>query len=358
MHLTSADRSGVPSWKRTPGRSVKVYVSPSGETVGIVAGGSGLVAPGGQSYTLVRRNTVSRVVTVRVERLTCWLTMGGGSDLASNIEQGQDRREVGRGAAVAALIWAVVAAAVIGTWLAARRWWLPPLASEQGAQVDRLFTVVFSIISVVFILVQGALGLAVLRFGSRGEGHRAAFWHENRRLEAAWTAIPAVILVALTVLGGSIWLRVHSAPPPDAAAVEVVAEQFGWRFHYPGPDGVLAPIDFTADTRATPLGIRRDGPGAADDFVTRELYLVVNRPVRLLIRSKDVIHSFYVPHFRFKQDAVPGRVTQVYFTPTRTGTFPIACAELCGVGHYVMASTLKVVTPEEYEAWVASQLAR
>lgn len=282
----------------------------------------------------------------------------GGLELASNVERGEDRHEAGRGVAVAALIWAVLASAVVSTWVAARRWWLPPLASEQGAQVDRLFTIIFAIISVVFILVQGVLGLAVLRFGSRGQGHRAASWHENRRLEAAWTVIPAVILVSLTVLGGSIWLRVHGAPPPDALTVEVIAEQFGWRFHYPGPDGVLASIDFTADSRATPLGIRREAPGAADDFISRELYLVVDRPVRLLIRSKDVIHSFYVPHFRFKQDAVPGRVTQVYLTPTRTGTFPIACAELCGVGHYVMAGTLKVVTPEEYDAWLASRVAR
>lgn len=278
--------------------------------------------------------------------------------MASSVERAEDRREVGRGAAVALLIWALVAAAVVGTWLAVRHWWFPELASREGAMVDRLFTIVFPIISVVFVLVQLTLGLAAVRFGSRGEGHRAVFWHESRRLEMGWTVVTAVVLIALTVLGEILSLRVHGAAPPDAMTVEVVAEQFGWRFHYPGPDGVLAPIDFKADSRATPLGIRRDQAGAADDFVSRELYLVVNRPVRLLIRSKDVIHSFYVPHFRFKQDAVPGRVNQVHFTPTRTGTFPIACAELCGVGHYVMAGTLKVVTPEEYQAWVASQVAR
>lgn len=274
--------------------------------------------------------------------------------LAIHVQRGEDRSEARRGVAVALLVWAVVAAAVVGTWVASRRWWFPELASQQGAMVDRLFTVVFSIISVVFVVVQATLGLAALRFRSRGEGHRAAHWHENRPLEIAWTVIPTVILVSLTVLGGTYWLRVRGSAPPEAMVVEVVAEQFGWRFHYPGPDGVLASVDLPSDSRAFPLGTRRDAPGAADDVVTRELVLVVNRPVRLQIRSKDVIHSFYVPNLRFKQDAVPGRVTQIHFTPTRTGTFPIACAELCGIGHYVMASTVRVVTPEEYQAWLAS----
>ncbi|HEY8426336.1 MAG TPA: cytochrome c oxidase subunit II [Limnochordales bacterium] len=275
--------------------------------------------------------------------------------MATDVERAEQRPETSRGAAVAALIWAVLLAAVVGTWFAARRWWFPELASQQGAQIDRLFTTIFVIIGIVFVLVHATLGFVLWRYASRGGGHRAASWHENPRLELAWTVIPAVILVTLTVLGGSLWLRVHSAAPPGAMTVEVIAEQFGWRFHYPGPDGVLAPIDFRGDGRNTPLGLRAELAGAADDVVSRELYLVVDRPVRLLIRSKDVIHSFYVPHFRFKQDAVPGRVSQVVFTPTRTGTFPIVCAELCGVGHYVMAGTLKVVTADEFAAWLASQ---
>lgn len=275
--------------------------------------------------------------------------------MATDVERAEQRPETLRGATVAALIWAVSLAAIAGTWVAARRWWFPELASQQGALVDRLFTTIFVIIAIVFVLVQATLGWVLWRYASRGAGHRAAPWHENPRLELAWTVIPAVILITLTVLGGSLWLRVHSAAPPGAMTVEVVAEQFGWRFHYPGPDGVLGPIDFRGDSRNAPLGLRADLAGAADDVVSRELYLVVDRPVRLLIRSKDVIHSFYVPHFRIKQDAVPGRASPVVFTPTRTGTFPIVCAELCGVGHYVMAGTLKVVTADEFEAWLASQ---
>lgn len=274
--------------------------------------------------------------------------------MAGNIEPVSARREAGRGVVVALLVWAMLGGAMVATWAAMRRWWFPPLASSQGADIDRLFGIIFAVISVVFILVQATLGLALWRFGSRGESHRASHWHEHRGLEIGWTTITAVTLIALTVLGGSLWLRVHSAPPADARTVEVVAEQFGWRFHYPGPDGVLAAVDLTADRRGSPLGIRSDAPGAADDIVSRELVVEVNRPVRLLIRSKDVIHSFYVPNMRFKQDAVPGRVVEIWFTPVQAGTFPIACAELCGVGHYVMASTLKVVTPEEYQSWLAS----
>ncbi|WP_324717814.1 cytochrome c oxidase subunit II [Carboxydochorda subterranea] len=258
------------------------------------------------------------------------------------------------GVAVAVLVWAVTAAAVVATVVATKHWWLPPVASTQGMAIDRLFLVVFSIISVVFVLVHLLLGFTAMRFRQTSAAQRAAHWHENRRLEAGWTIATAGILIVLTIFGGSLWLQVHGSPPSGAMTVEVVAQQFGWQFHYPGPDGVLAPVDLTRDSFRSPLGIQRAERGAADDVITNELHLVVNRPVRLLIRSKDVIHSFYVPHFRFKQDAVPGRVTQVWFTPTRTGTYPIACAELCGVGHFVMASTLKVETPDQFEAWMAS----
>lgn len=260
------------------------------------------------------------------------------------------------GMAAGLLVWALTLAAVAATRAAANRWWFPPIASEQGARVDQLFAVIFGVIAAVFVAVHVLLGWSLVRFRHRWEGQRAAHWHEHPRLELTWTLGTAAVLVALTVFGGSLWLQVHGAPPPDAMTVEVVAKQFGWRFHYPGPDGVLAAIDLAADSTGRPLGIRRTEPGAADDVVSNELHVVVGRPVRLLVRATDVIHSFFVPHLRFKQDAVPGRVTQIWFTPTNTGPYPIACAELCGVGHFVMASTLHVETPEAFDSWMASQV--
>lgn len=258
------------------------------------------------------------------------------------------------GTAAALLIWAILAAAVLSFLYALRHWWSPPLIAAEGAGIDRLFNVIWVILGAAFILVQAVLGYFVFRFADRGEG-RASYWHESTRLEVAWTAIPAVILVVLTVLGGSLWLRVQGAPPPDAATVQVVAQQFSWNFHYPGPDQQLGTIRPMAVAAGNPIGLERESGPGADDLVTNELHVVVGQPVRLLLTSKDVIHSFYVPDLRLKQDAVPGRVTEVWFTPTETGVYEIACAELCGAGHYLMAARMVVETEAKYQAWLASQ---
>lgn len=262
--------------------------------------------------------------------------------------------EARAGQAAALLIWAILAAAILSFVYALRHWWSPPLAAVETEGVDRLFKVLWIIIGTVFILVQAILGYAVFRFADRGGG-RASHWHESLRLEVAWTAIPFTILVILTVLGGSLWLRVQGAAPAHATTVQAVAQQFGWNFHYPGPDGQLGAIRPMEITAGNPIGLdRTSGPGA-DDVVASELHVVVGQPVRLLLTSKDVIHSFYVPALRLKQDAVPGRVTEVWFTPTQTGVYEIACAELCGAGHYLMAARLVVETEAEYQAWLASQ---
>lgn len=258
------------------------------------------------------------------------------------------------GTAAALLIWAILAAAVLSFFYAMRHWWSPPLLAAETQGVDRLFNVLWILIGTVFILVQAALGYFVFRFTDRGGG-RASYWHESTRLEVAWTAIPAVILVVLTVLGGSLWLRVQGAAPQDAVTVQVVAQQFGWNFHYPGPDqqlGAIRPMEISA---GNPIGLERAAGPGADDVIATELHVVVGQPVRLLLTSKDVIHSFYVPGLRLKQDAVPGRVTEVWFTPTETGVYEIACAELCGAGHYLMAARMVVETEAEFQAWLASQ---
>lgn len=258
------------------------------------------------------------------------------------------------GVAAGLLIWAILAATAVTVWYALGHWWRPPLAAAQGAEIDRLFDTILVIISVVFILVHAALGFFILRFRDRGAG-RASHWNESTRLEVLWTAIPASILVTLTILGGGLWLRVQSAAPPDAMTVQVVAQQFGWNFHYPGPDGVHGTIRPDRPSLESPIGLDPASAGAGDDLVSNELHVVVGKPVRLVITSRDVIHSLFIPAVRFKQDAVPGRVTEVWFTPTQTGRYPIACAELCGAGHYLMNSTLVVQTQEEYDAWLAAQ---
>lgn len=247
----------------------------------------------------------------------------------------------------------VILGAVVGTAVATARWWLPPAASAEAAGIDGLFRILFVITSIVFVAVQLALVLAAWRFAGRG---RAEHWHDNPRLETAWTVLTAVILGSLTVAGGSLWVRLHSPPPEDALVVNVWAEQFGWRYQYPGPDGKFGRTRPALVSARNPIGLDSQDPAAADDVVTQELHLAAGQPVLLRLHAKDVIHSFFVPELRFKQDAVPGRVVERHLTPTTPGTFTVACAELCGVGHFVMRSTVVVeASREALESWLRAQ---
>lgn len=258
------------------------------------------------------------------------------------------------------LIYLIAAVGIITALYAVRAWWLPPLASAEGAQVDRLMGVFFVLIAIVFVGVHVVLGTFVMRHAASGD-RRASYWHENSRLELTWTVVPAAILVLLTIASGVTWVSLRVSPAAAAAAspavaVEVTAQQFGWYFRYPGPDGRFGRLLPTAVSRDNPLGIDPQDPAGADDIVKmNEMVLPAGRPVQVSIRSKDVIHSFFVPQFRVKQDAVPGRTIEVTFTPTEPGNYEIACAELCGVGHYVMRSPLKVMPETEFEAWLAQQ---
>jgi len=264
------------------------------------------------------------------------------------------------GAAVGIALAGLIVAAVVGTMVARGRWWFPPLASAQGRAIDALFLATFVIIAAAFILVQGLLAYFVWRFRDRGQ--RASYWHEHRALELTYTIIPAVVMTALTLVAAGLWSRIHSAPPAGALVVQVRAEQFGWKARYPGPDARFGRVDPAQyHPRRNPLALDGADPAGRDDLVvdasTRELHLIVNRPVEIRLSAKDVVHSFFVPGFRIKQDAVPGMTTSIWFTPTQTGQFEIACAELCGVGHYAMRGRIVVQTPEEYAAWLAEQAA-
>ncbi len=150
-----------------------------------------------------------------------------------------------------------------------------------------------------------------------------------------------------------LWAQVTSAAPPDAFVVEVTGQQFAWNIRYPGPDGVFGKTDVKlVDPAALNfIGLDRTDPAAQDDVTLQnQLFLPEGRPVRVRIRSLDVIHSFFLPDFRVKQDAVPGMTTETWFVPRQAGTFEIACAEHCGLGHYRMRGQLTVVPPGELEA--------
>jgi cytochrome c oxidase subunit II len=222
-------------------------------------------------------------------------------------------------------------AATIPFWLR-----LPEGVSSYSGKIDGIFSLVLWITGIIFILVEALLIFFVLRYRHR-EGRRAHYTHGNNRLEVIWTIIPAFICVVLALLSRRSWAEIKQQMPADAMQVEILAEQFAWNIRYAGPDGKLE---------------------TADDVVTlNQLHFPVGRPVVATLRSKDVIHSFFLPEFRVKQDAVPGMSTRIWFDATRTGHWEIACAELCGLGHYRMKGFVTVETPEEFQKWLAEQAA-
>jgi cytochrome c oxidase subunit 2 len=241
---------------------------------------------------------------------------------------------------------------------AAKLWWMPPLASLSGSAIDREFAITLVILAVVFVAAQVGLAVFVWRFRSAGnvrhsEGHRGA--------EIAWTTLTAVIFIGLSLAGEHIWAEIRRTPLPVAndVEIEVTGTQFVWYFRYPGPDGrfgrtKVADIDASLGS-ASALGLDRSDPDAKDDIVTGAMVVPIDREVRLHLRAQDVIHSFFVPELRLKQDAVPGLNVEAHFRATRLGEYEIVCAELCGLGHYRMHGALKVVSGDDYAKWIAQQ---
>lgn len=266
------------------------------------------------------------------------------------------------GLALGLLFGVMMIGGVVFALYAMRHWWFPPVGSVLGREIDRLFLVVWSLIGVVFILVQGALAYFVWRFSRNAE---AAYWHDDRRLELLWTVIPAAGLTVLTIVAAGLWLSVQQIGPwgrpaaPEAVlVVQVRGEQFGWRARYPGPDGQFGRTNPGLISSQNPFGLDPSDPAGRDDVVTiGEVHLVVDRPTEVRLNSRDVIHSFFVPVFRVKQDAVPGMTTRALFTPTRAGEFDVECAELCGVGHYIMRGRVVVQTQAEFDRWMQGQRA-
>jgi len=236
--------------------------------------------------------------------------------------------------------------------------WLPELVSVYGVDVDRQMNVTFEIAGVAFVSAHILLGFFLWRFGSNRPGP-ALYWHESHRMEITWTVVTAVVFVGLGLQGSRIWARQYLTPAPaDALTIEVVGQQFAWNFRYPGPDGKFgrtAP-NLVSDSEGNYIGLDDNDPTGADDIMTQNIVAVpVNRPVKLLLRSRDVLHSFFVPVLRFKQDAVPGMIIPVYFTATKTGEYEVACSQLCGMQHYKMRARLLVMSDADFAAWLSKR---
>jgi cytochrome c oxidase subunit 2 len=213
---------------------------------------------------------------------------------------------------------------------------LPEQASTYAPQIDDMFHHIMWITGVVFVIVEAMLLIFLWKYRHR-EGRVATYTHGNNRLEVIWTIIPALICVTLALLSRRMWEEIKEHMPQDAIHVQVTGEQFAWNFRYPGADGKF---------------------NTPDDLVTlNQLHFPVGKPVIVELTSKDVIHSFFLPEFRVKQDAVPGMKTHIWFEGTKVGHWEIACAELCGLGHYRMKGFVTVDTAEDYQKWMVEQAA-
>jgi cytochrome c oxidase subunit 2 len=214
--------------------------------------------------------------------------------------------------------------------------WFPEAISTYGAEIDRIFYIILVITGVIFVVVQGALLYFVYRYRHR-EGSRAYHIHGNMRAEAIWTLIPFLIVVGIAGISMGPWLRIRDVNrfPPAELQVEIMAKQFEWNVTYAGADNQL---------------------GTEDDFTRRnQLHIPVGRVVHVHLVAEDVIHSFFLPEFRVKQDAVPGMRIPVWFEATQTGTYMLGCAELCGLGHYRMRGTVTVHEEDAFDQWAAAR---
>jgi cytochrome c oxidase subunit 2 len=256
------------------------------------------------------------------------------------------------GIAVAVLVWLLGIGVVV---LGARRY-LPPVASRHGEGIDVMLVYLLATTGTLILIGHVILGYFILRF-SRAAAPSSEL--PGGRAQRFWSVAPALLMTVVAeggvlVLGIPVFDQITEAPPADALVVEVTGEQFTWNVRYPGPDGRFGRTDPALIGVDNPLGLDPSDPASADDVHELALmYLPVNKPVHIRLRSKDVLHSFYLPYHRIKQDAVPGMTIDLWFVPTREGEFDIACAELCGFGHYQMRGFLHVVSDGEFQNWLS-----
>ena len=258
-------------------------------------------------------------------------------------------------------------------------------ASEHGSILDKMFNVTLFFTGIVFVITHILLFYFGWKYSAK-KGKKALFIPHDNKLEIIWTAIPAVVMTFLVVGGLDAWNEVMADVSDDDKYLEIEATgfQFGWNLRYPGADGLIGEKNYKLISSENPLGQNWKDEKNLDDFLATELVLPVGQKVRVRITAQDVLHNFYLPHFRVKMDAIPGMPTYFVFTPSKTTEeyrqelkkyaeynvpdpadplkmlwetfeYELACAELCGRGHYSMKRPVKIVSQEEYDTWLASQ---
>ena len=242
-------------------------------------------------------------------------------------------------------------------------------ASDHGVLIDRMLYITIALTGIVFFITQIALFWFAFKY-QESDTRKPYYYPHNNKLEIIWTVIPAIALTVLVGFGLFYWFKITGKEPKNSMIVEVVGKQFGWEFRYPGKDGVLGKKYFKniKPEENNPAGQLWDDPYNHDDvFTEQEMHLVVNRPVKLVLGAKDVIHGVGLAHFRMKMDAVPGTPTTMWFTPKyttkemkeKTGNpdfvYELSCDQMCGRGHYSMRGVVVVETQQEFDAWLASK---
>lgn len=260
-------------------------------------------------------------------------------------------------------------------------------ASAHGGKIDGMFNVTLIICGIVFVVTQILLFYYAWKYSGR-RGAKAKFIPHDNKLEMIWTAVPAVVMAFLVIRGLDAWNEIMAdvQPGEDYLEIEATGFQFGWALRYPGPDGVLGTKNYKLISGSNPLGQDWTDEKNVDDFHADELVLPKGKKIRVRITSKDVLHNFYLPHFRVKMDAIPGIPTYFVFEPQKTNEefreqlrnypeyqvpsdpkdpnskpkweafdYELACAELCGNSHFAMRKTVRIVEPEAYEMWAMQQ---
>jgi cytochrome c oxidase subunit II len=243
---------------------------------------------------------------------------------------------------------------------------LPEPASAHGVAVDNLMNINFIIIGLVFLVTQVLLFWYAYKYQFRNNT-KATFYPDNHKLETIWTIIPTIVLVIIIVYGLKTWNEITATPPANAMNIEIFGKQFDWSVRYAGTDNTLGKANYKLIRDNNFMGVDSADEHSGNDIITKELHLPVNKPILFSMRSIDIIHSAYLPHFRVQMNVVPGMITKFHFVPTKTTEemrkitkdenfdYVLLCNKICGVAHFNMKMKVVVETEAEFNKWLKSQ---
>lgn len=292
--------------------------------------------------------------------------------ILTSIFSGSSNRKIGTSNRVNAILFLVflIGGGAVFAWSFADSFEAmnPPIASVHGHALERMFWTTMVILGIAFVLTQVLLFGYAYKYQHR-EGRRAFFFAHNNKIEIIWTLIPAVVMAALVFAGWKEWTRIMGPAPKDAVVIEVMGKQFGWLTRYPGRDQKLGVVNYRLIDASNDFGLDLSDQSSLDDitFSSGALHIPKGHPIMIKIRSRDVLHAVYMPHFRVQMYAVPGMPTKFWFTPTltteemraKTGkpdfNYEMACNQICGRGHFAMKMEVIVEEPEDYIAWLSQQ---